>query len=359
MSSTVGIQNYLSNVFRQVYSYDTITTLFTPRLELSNIDTYSGNTISVSSAAVGDSNSNVYVGTDAGTIFNVPTTNISNTAVGYGAGSNISNTSNSVFIGAFAGASGSNSADVISIGTSSGKGNGSANIFLGTDTGTVGSTNIFIGHYINPVNTSNQIRIGYSNQIPIAADISLGWVGIGGPLAPVNPYDTLDVSGNAYFSGQVGINTAPGSNTTVDIVGNFQVDDGKAKLRFNTDLSLNHTTLSLSNYTSGTSVFDISGSTKSSLGYSSIQGTLQAVAATPLTIGTLKRGILHISAVDLSSSANAAARILFASADTAAVDIGSNISNAVTSLTLSTSNIEITSTITTLYDWSITYFPLP
>ena len=205
--NTVGIQNYLSNVFRPIYTFDTTTSNFTPKLELSNIDNYSGNTISVFTAAIGDSKSNVYVGSNAGNAFNI-TRNCSNvTALGYGAASNVSNVSNSVFLGWYAGASTSNTIDVISIGKRSG-GNGSANILIGTNTGlsNVGTCNILIGHYIDLSGASNQIRIGYSNQIPIAADLSKNWVGLGGYTAPVNSNDKFDVSGNMYLLGNIGLN---------------------------------------------------------------------------------------------------------------------------------------------------------
>lgn len=332
--STIGIQNYLSNVFRPIYVYDTTSSLFVPRLELSNIDNYSGNTLSVFTAAVGDSNSNVYVGSNAGNPYTTTRACRNVTALGYGAASNISNDSNSIYIGWYAGSDGSNSQDVISIGTNSG-GNGSSNIFIGTNTGTAGSSNILIGHYIDPGVVSNQIRIGYRNQIPLAGDLSKNWVGIGGVLTPSYLYNNLDVSGNSKFVGNVGININPGTRT-LDVNGNFRAQDASLNtLDFN------------------------AGVTRSTGGYISVQSNI-AVAAAATTIGTLKKGTVMVSAVNQSDSADYAARILIAYTSSNAVDIGSNVAAGDASITLSGSNIEITDTTnTTIYDYSITYFPLP
>jgi hypothetical protein len=134
--------------------------------------------------------------------------------------------SNNVFLGHSIDPSSSSAS--ISIGTNSG-GNGSSNIFVGTNTGTSGTSNIFIGNDLSSTNVSNQIRIGTGNKIPIAADTNLNWVGLGGVLAPVNTYDALDVSGNSYFLGNMGINIAPGDRT-LDVNGNFRVQEGGTNL---------------------------------------------------------------------------------------------------------------------------------
>lgn len=232
--NTTGIQNYLSNVFRPIYTYDTTTTNFVPKLTMSNIENYTGNTISVFTAAVGDSNSNVYVGSNAGNPYDI-TRNVFNvTALGYGAASNISNDSNSVYIGWYAGSGTEGSKDTISIGKNSG-GNGSNNIFIGSESGAVGNNNIVMGHFIELGSVSNQIRIGYSNQIPIAADVNRKWVGLGGVLSPSYTYTNLDVSGNAVFVGNVGINKDSGTsvipgNRTLDVNGNFRASDSSTNI---------------------------------------------------------------------------------------------------------------------------------
>jgi hypothetical protein len=333
---------------------------------MSNIDMYSGNVVSVFRADVGDSNSNVYVGSNSGNPFNI-TRNCRNiTALGYGAASNISNDSNSVYIGWYAGSSGSNSLDVISIGTNSG-GNGSGNIFMGTNTGTTGQSNVLIGHYISPSNVSNQIRIGYRNQIPIAADLSKNWVGLCGYTAPVHVNDKLDVGGNMYVLGNIGLNTEPGVEATLDVNGNFQSDDGSALLRFRTTDS--NSVLSFSNYIGGTTELnvggrvavsgnvDVSGSTNALQGFSSIRGSIQVNGSN--TIGQLKRGIIHVSAVSVGVDTNRAASIYFAYTTTDVVTLSSH-SNSATSLGISGSNIQISNGANNeTYDYNITYFPLP
>ena len=77
------------------------------------------------------------------------------------------------------------------------------------------------------------------------------------------------------------------------------------------------------------------------------------------TIGTLKKGLVVVSAVDTATSANRASRMVFAYTTSNATDTGSNIAEGNTSITLSTSNIQITDSTDATYDWSITYFPLP
>lgn len=292
--NTTGIQNYLSNVFRPVYTFDTITSNFTPKLELSNIDTYSGNTVSVFTAAVGDANNNVYVGSNAGNAYNRLQACSNVTAIGYGAGSGISNVDNSVYLGYYAGTRTSNTTDVIAIGYEV-KGGGNSNIFVGNVTGTTGNSNIFIGHSIDiSTSVSNQIRIGYANQIPIAADLARNWVGLGGVLSPINGSGTLDVS----------------------------------------------------------------GSTRSTGGYVSIQSNISAGVGST-TIGEVKKGIIHVSAIDQASSANRAAYTYFAWT-TSNVTAMASTSNGATNITTSGSNLQISNTATTkTYDYSITYFPLP
>ena len=337
--NTTGIQNYLSNVFHPVYTYDTTSSNFVAKLEVSNIDNYSGNTISVFTAAVGDSNSNVYVGSNAGNAYNI-TRNVFNvTALGYGAASNISNDSNSIYIGWYAGSSGSNSANVISIGANSG-GNGSRNIFIGTDTGSVGTSNILIGHFIDLSSSSNQIRIGYSNQVPIAADISKNWVGLGGVLTPSYAFNSLDVSGNSKFAGNLGINVNPGTRT-LDVNGNFRAAD------------------------TSTNILDFSnGITRSFKGFNSDSSTIVIPYSGSSVIGTLRRGIIALTAFDTSGIYNA--RMIYVAeltGPTIAV-LSSSVAGASPPVfEYNTSNIIVSNTVVAsgnvTYAWSITYFPSP
>ena len=311
--NTTGIQNYLSNVFRPFVIYDAPTSTFVPKLEMSNIDTYSGNTVSLFRADVGDQASNVYIGSNSGNpyIFGEYRSCANVTAVGYSAARIISNCSNSVYIGNQAGATSSNNQSVISIGYQSGQaGLGVSNIFIGTGTkSTLGSSNIFIGHGIDLSSVSNQIRIGYGTNIPIAADISLNRVGIGGITTP---------------------------SRTLDVSGTFRVQDPSSNV------------LDFSN-----------GFTRSTGGYASIQSDI-SVNAAATTIGQLKKGVVLISAVNKNDSADRAARMVLAYTTSNITDIGSNVAAGDASITFSTSNIQITDiTNTTTYGYNITYFPLP
>lgn len=362
MSSTSGVQNYLSNVFRPVYTYDTTTSLFTPKLEVSNVDNYSGNTISVFTVAVGDSNSNVYVGSNAGNPYNI-TKNCSNvTALGYGAASNISNDCNSVYIGWYAGSGGQNSRDVISIGANSG-GNGSSNVFIGTNTGTVGLSNIFIGHHIDPGNVDNQIKIGYYGRIPIAADLCTNWVGLGGVTSPVHLGDGLDVSGSTYILGNVGINTMPGIDGTLDVNGNFNVDDGYGYLRFRTvpiDTPSN-TEVTLSNYdVNGTALLNVVGSTQSTDGFWSSRGSdLEVSNTSNVSIGTLKKGLAMISVSASTTQFDGRTSFVLDTTSPVVSNLASNKSVGTTvNFTANAINISNTSGGDLTYSWSITYFPL-
>lgn len=337
--NTTGIQNYLSNVFRPIYTYDTTTANFIPKLTMSNIFNYTGNTISVFTAAVGDSNSNVYVGSNAGNPYDI-TRNVFNvTALGYGAASNISNDSNSVYIGWYAGSGGSNAANTISIGANSG-GAGSNNIFIGTHTSATGNNNILLGNLIDLGSNSNQVRIGYSNQIPFAADLCKNWVGIGGALTPSYVYNTLDVSGNAVFIGNVGINKEAG-NRTLDVNGNFRAAD------------------------TSTNILDFSnGITRSFKGFNSDSSTIVIPYSGSSVIGTLRRGIIALTAFDTSGIYNA--RMIYVAeltGPTIAV-LSSNVAGASPPVfQYTTANIIISNTVVAsgnvTYSWSITYFPSP
>ena len=337
--NTTGIQNYLSNVFRPIYTYDTTTANFIPKLTMSNIFNYTGNTISVFTAAVGDSNSNVYVGSNAGNPYDI-TRNVFNvTALGYGAASNISNDSNSVYIGWYAGSGGSNAANTISIGANSG-GAGSNNIFIGTHTSATGNNNILLGNLIDLGSNSNQVRIGYSNQIPFAADLCKNWVGIGGALTPSYVYNTFDVSGNAVFVGSVGINKEAG-NRTLDVNGNFRAAD------------------------TSTNILDFSnGITRSFKGFNSDSSTIVIPYSGSSVIGTLRRGIIALTAFDTSGIYDA--RMIYVAeltGPTIAV-LSSNVAGASPPVfQYTTANIIISNTVVAAgnvtYAWSITYFPSP
>jgi hypothetical protein len=337
--NTTGIQNYLSNVFHPIVAYDTDTSNFTIKLDTSNIDTYSGNIVSVIRADVGDVNSNVYVGLLSGNnILDIKACrNVS--AFGHSAGSNISNCSNSVYIGGQAGAGSLDNQDVISIGYQSGEaGAGVSNIFIGSGTrSTLGSRNTFLGHGIDVSNVSDQVRIGRGTVTPIILDTSYNWVGLGGITSPLNlTYSKIDLSGNTRVQGNLGINIVPGDRT-LDVNGNFR----------SRDTSLN--TLDFSN-----------GLTRSSGGFASIHSNIPVSPADPATIGTLKRGVILVSAANRANPADYASRMVFAGPALNIVNLGFDVSGGDTTINFATSNIQIVDTInTTTYDYNITYFPLP
>jgi hypothetical protein len=341
--STAGIQNYLSNVFRPIYTYDTTATTFTPKLELVNLDTVSANVVSVFSAAIGDSASNVYVGSNAGNPYTTLRACSNVTALGYGAGSNISNTSNSVFVGWYAGANESNSSNVIAIGKGSGGTDGTDNICIGTDTGVrTGSRNTLLGHFMDLSGTSDQLRIGYSNRIPIAADVSRNWVGIGGILNPTNiAFATFDVSGSTRLQGNVGININPGDRT-LDVNGNFRADHG----------------------VNGVLDFD-DGITTSTGGFGCLRGTFNAGIGSLTPIGTLKKGVITVSAQDNVSASHYESTIVYcpnAGDGSSCVAMSSNVQlgNVTIEFEAGGSNIQISNANSVrAIGWSITYYPVP
>jgi hypothetical protein len=274
MSSTTGIQNLLVNVIRPVYAYDATATLYTPKIEFANVDTYSGNVVSVLRADISDTNSNVYVGTSSGNTPATLTRNcFYNVAFGVSAGNAISNVSNSVYLGYNAGAGASSASSVIGIGANSG-GNGTSNIFVGTGTKSGGSSNILIGHGIDLGVQTNRLQIGTT----LYGDLSSNWVGIGTP-SPINDgSNRFDVSGNAHVYGNLALNMQPGQRT-LDVNGNFRADDGSATLDFNNGLLI------------------------SSGGYQSDYGQVNGVSATQVVdIGPLKRGIILVSAQDTANA---------------------------------------------------------
>ena len=357
MSSTTGAQNLLVNVFRPVYTYAVptggATAVFTPKLEISNVDVVTGNSIAVFTAAVGDSNSNVYVGSNAGNLYDLTKLCRNVTALGYGAANNISNVSNSVYLGFNAGTGATSASNVIAIGANA-TGNGTSNIYIGTSTGAAGSNNIFIGHGIAPGTTSNSLRVGsllygdFSNgrlgvgtspsyNLDVSGDsritrrLGVGMAPVSAPIA-----HGLDVSGYTYVYGGLGINADP-ADYTLNLNGNFFASEGGQTFSFSSN-------------------FD--GIVQATAGYSSVRGTI-TVSGGASTIGTIKKGIIMVSAVDSASSANRAARVLLAYTTSNVTDIGTNVAAGNTSITTSTTNLRISDATNATYTYSITYFPLP
>ena len=397
MSSTTGVQNLLVNVFRPVYTYDATTTLFTPKLELSNIDNYSGNTVSVFTAAVGDGSNNVYVGSNAGNPYTTIKSCRFTTALGFGAGSNISNVLNSTYIGYNAGVGASNATNVVAVGANT-FGAGISNVFLGAFAGSTGNSNIFIGTSAQGTTGSNNIILGpgisigsSNNQFRVGSNYLYGrmntrWLGIG-TSAPSDTNTKLDVSGNLYVKGQEGINMVP--IRTLDVNGNFRASDSNGTLDFSNGLldiagSLNVSNTATMSFSNGTfnvsnantyllgdlSVSNLSGDamsvsngiTTSTSGFRSAQDTLQLASTGNYVIGTVKPGIIMVSVVDVNIPATHRASVIWI-ASTASNVASLTFNNAGhLSLNTSGSNIQVSnSTVPPLktIKYSITYFPLP
>jgi hypothetical protein len=330
MSSTTNIQNLLVNVFRPVYTYDPLTTLFTPKLELSNIDTYSGNTITVFNAAIGDSAFNVYVGSNAGNPYTAIRNSSNNTAVGYNSGNLISNVSNCTYLGYNAGAGATPASNVIGIGADAG-GAGISNIFLGNGTGSTGSNNILIGHGIAAGTSNNLFRIGST----VYGDLSNNWIGIG-RSTPYDSNDKLDVSGNVYVLGQVGINITPGGRT-LDVNGDFRASDASGNvLDFNNGLTL------------------------SSGGLGSLRGSVTVGNTSNVSIGTLKNGLAMVAVSSGATNFDGRTSFVLDPSTPIVSNLSSNKS-ATTEVNFTSDSINISNTTggSLVYSYSITYFPLP
>jgi hypothetical protein len=343
MSSTINVQNYLSNVFRPVYSYDPIGNVFQPTLILSNIDTVAANTISVFAAYVGDANSNVYVGLQAGNPFTLLKDCVNNTAIGAFAGNNISNVSNSVYLGYHAGDSASDASNVIAIGYNA-SGAGVNNIYMGKNTGAPGSGNIFIGQdltYTSDISNSMYIGTG-SYGVTLSADLSNKYVGIN----TTTPQFPLDVNGYTRIMNGLGINANPEAHS-LNVNGDMFVSDGYGSMYFGLNAITTSTTItaaggfnSIVNPTAGTSV----GSGASA------------------TIGVLIKGIVDVMVTDSAGSNYAYRKYISRTATgTPTPNVAVTAGSAGTALALSGSNITISNTTggALTYNWSITYSPVP
>jgi hypothetical protein len=338
MSSTTGIQNLLVNVIRPVYAYDPTATLYTPKIEMANVDTYSGNVVSVLRADISDAVSNVYVGTNSGNTPATLTKNcVTNVALGVSAGNSISNVSNSVYLGFNAGNGAANASNVIGIGANAG-GNGINNIFLGNNTQSTGSSNILIGHGIDLGAQSSRLQIGGL----VYGDFTSNWVGIG-TSTPINDgSNRFDVSGNTHIYGNLAVNVTPGDRT-LDVNGNFRADDGSEKIDFNNGLFV------------------------SSGGYQSDYGRVNGVVPTQVvSIGPLKRGIILVSAQDTANATtHYDSKMVYCSDPTNGTYTTLMTSNVQSGqvyvqFEVGGSNIQFSnSTNPRDIRWSITYLPLP
>jgi len=364
MSSTSNVQNLLANVFRPAYVYDTTNQLYRTKLEMSNIDTITANSVSVFTISAGDSNNNVYVGNNSGNPFsNASTLNTGcNVALGVYAGGTINNSSNSVFVGYFAGNNAVTSVKTVAIGANV-KGDGTSNVYIGASTGPVsgvGTKNIFIGAGIAPaVAPSNTLQIGNA----VYANMSNQYFGIWNPT----PTHALDVCGSVQIStpglgGSLGINIDAGPYN-LNVNGNMYVSDGYGGLTLSSSGVTSNSTLSFVNMITGKSA-----TIKSSGGFYSVQGTITQLAfgAASNTGAVLQKGIMMVSAQDTSSSStNYHAGTWYvrdATGSSAPILMTTATQAGVCTISFSSSNIRLSNSAvsgSSNFAWTVTYFPSP
>ena len=367
MSSTSNVQNLLTNVFRPTFVY-TAGTGYQSRLELTNIDTVSANTVTTFAANVGDASSNVYVGAGSGNAHSVlaASSNTTDTFLGALAGAATSNVKNSVFLGFYAGYGSSNASNSISIGANTANG-GNSNIYIGCGTGiTTGSNNIFIGPGLSQASVSNTLLIGSGTNIVVNGDLVNKRIGVNLTTLPTfNPSIPilLDVNGYARVgtsnNGMLGVNIAPAYN--LDVNGNMRVSDGYGTLIMSNDANCNSTVTlrTTGTYPTATAALVATG------GFYSANGTTGSVSnAATSNIGVWKKGLVMVVAQSTSSLIPDYASYAYC------ITIGTDgtyraytsyVAASNITITASTSNIVLTNNSTgyRTYTYSITYFPLP
>ena len=371
MSSTSNVQNLLTNVFRPTFVYNTVTSNYQTKLELTNVDTVSANTVSAFAADVGDASGNVYVGIGAGNAHSVlsASSNTTNTFVGTGAGGATSNAKNAVFLGYRAGYGSSNTSNSISIGANTLNG-GNSNTYIGCGTGiATGSNNIFLGAGVTNGGTSvsNMLLIGSGTNTTIMGDLVNKRVGVNVTSLPDPGTNIIfDVGGYTRITGSssnggLGINTNPG-DYTLDVNGNMRVSDGYGVLIMSNDVNSNSTVTlrTTGTYPTATAAIVATG------GFYSVNGTTGSVSnAATSNIGVWKKGLVMVVAQSTSSLIPDYASYAYCitigtdgtyRAATTGLNAGANIT-----ITASTSNIVLTNNSTgyRTYTYSITYFPIP
>jgi hypothetical protein len=378
MSSTSNVQNLLTNVFRPTFVFDN--GVYQTKLELTNVDSVSANTVYGFTAAFGDASGNVYVGIGSGNPYSslAASSNSSNTFVGTNAGASTSNVKNGVFLGYRAGFGTSNSSNSISIGANSING-GNSNIYIGYATGIAsGSNNIFIGPSMSNGGTavSNRLMIGSGSNTAIVGDLSSNRVGINlSNLPATTPNVTLDVNGftriGTNANGGLGINMLPG-NYALDVTGAQRTQDGVGTLIFsNARLGVNKVgaaahsldVTGTQRIEDGVGTLTFSNGTQTSTGgFRSVSGTTGSIASGATSnIGTTKRGVIIVSGYSTTDPpGNTSSRIIFCTESTGSngsVSIYTNqMAIAVNSSNISFSNEGFGAHI---YNYSITYFPTP
>ena len=303
MSSTAGVQNLITNVFRPTFIYDSNNHVYSSKLELANIDTVSANAVTAFAANIGDISNNMYVGVGAGNNHSIlaATSNAYDTFVGTLAGSVTSNVQNSVFLGYRAGSGSIAASNSISIGANTING-GNSNIYIGCGTGiTSGSNNTFIGPGLSADRSgNNKLLIGSGANTAIVGDLSNNRIGINmatladDSVAPI--LISLDVNGYARVgttaNGGLGINKRPGSYA-LDVNGDMQVSDGYGVMTVSKQNGTDNSTFTFSNtatYPDAVATMQVTG------GYFSVRGSIAVPHSSSATIGKWKRGNVLIFA---------------------------------------------------------------
>jgi hypothetical protein len=343
MSSTSNVQNLLTNVFRPTFVFDN--GVYQTKLELTNVDSVSANTVYGFTAAFGDASGNVYVGIGSGNPYSTlaASSNSSNTFVGMNAGASSSNVKNGVFLGYRSGFGTSNSSNSISIGANTING-GNSNIYIGCATGIAsGSNNIFLGPGISNGGTavSNRLMIGSGSNTTIVGDLSSNRIGINlSNLPTTTPNLTLDVNGftriGTNANGGLGINMLPG-NFALDVTGAQRIQDGVGTLTFS------------------------NGTQTSTGGFNSVTGTTGSVGVgVTSNIGTSKFGVVFVSGYSTTDPIVATSRIIYFTRSTGSNGSVSIFQNEV-SVIVSGSDISLSNggSSAHVYKYSITYFPMP
>ena len=216
--------------------------VYQSKLELTNIDSVSANTVYGFNASFGDASGNVYIGVESGNPYTILATsgNSNNTFVGKQAGQSTTGLVNSVLIGYRAGAASTTpSSNSVSIGSSS-KSAGNSNVFIGYAAGTsTGSNNIFIGPGVTNGGSaaSNKLLIGSGPSAALmVGDLVNNRLGINlSSLSTTTPSLALDVNGYTRIgtnaNGGLGINMVPG-NYALDVTGAQRIQDGVGTMIF-------------------------------------------------------------------------------------------------------------------------------
>jgi len=227
-------------VFRPTFVFSN--GVYQSKLELTNIDSVSANTVYGFNASFGDASGNVYIGVESGNPYTILATsgNSNNTFVGKQAGQSTTGLVNSVLIGYRAGAASTTpSSNSVSIGSSS-KSAGNSNVFIGYAAGTsTGSNNIFIGPGVTNGGSaaSNKLLIGSGPSAALmVGDLVNNRLGINlSSLSTTTPSLALDVNGYTRIgtnaNGGLGINMVPG-NYALDVTGAQRIQDGVGTMIF-------------------------------------------------------------------------------------------------------------------------------